>query len=297
MQDRLPKDCDAALKLELFQQSGSFKARGVLLHMDALSDQERQAGVTAFSAGNHALAVSWAGQETGVSAKIVMPAHADPIRVAGCRALGAEIELVDSIHAALARMEEIAEQEGRTIVHPFEGPYMALGAASLGAEIAHQMPDLDAMVVPVGGGGLIAGISHAMDYLQPNCRLIGVEPTGADSMSQSLRADEPITLPAVDTIADSLASPKALPYSFRLAQKHIDEMVQVTDDAMCDAMALLYDALKIACEPACAATTAAACGPLREKLAGQRIGLIACGSNIGESRLLQYLETARKSPT
>ena len=278
----LPTDSQVAIKLELFQHAGSFKARAALLHIDRLDPAARRRGVTAASAGNHALAVSWAAARGGVSAKVVMPRSADPVRIAGCRALGGEVVLVEDVQAVFRTMGEIVASEGRYAIHPFEGRITALGTATVGLELMRQLPDLEAVVVPIGGGGLIAGMSTVIKQIAPQCLVIGVEPEGADSMHRSFAAGSPQAIDKVTTIADSLGAPFAQPYSFALARAHVDELVLIDDDAMTMAMALLYDALKIAVEPAAAASTAALMGPLRSRLAGRRIGVIACGSSIGE---------------
>jgi threonine dehydratase len=190
-------------------------------------------------------------------------------------------------------MEQIVRAEGRYAIHPFEGRTTALGTATLGLELVRQLPDLEAVVVPVGGGGLIAGMSAAIKQAAPGCLVIGVEPEGADSMHRSFAAGEPQAIAEVSTIADSLGAPFALPYSFALARAHVDALVRIGDGEMMMAMALLYDALKIAVEPAAAAATAALMGPLRERLAGRRVGVIACGSNIGEHAFADYVGRGR----
>ena len=165
-------------------------------------------------------------------------------------------------------------------MHPFEGPRTALGTATLGLEFMEQVPDLDAVVVPIGGGGLCAGVAAAVKLARPGCRVIGVEPEGADSMRRSFAAGSPQAIDAVRTIADSLGAPHAAPYSFALCRRYVDELVTVDDDALRRAMVLLFASAKLAVEPAGAATTAALCGPLRESLDGRRVGLVVCGANI-----------------
>lgn len=277
----LPEGARVHMKMELFQQAGSFKARGVLLGIDALSLEERQAGVTAVSAGNHAIATAWGAREAGLSAKVVMMKAADPVRVQAVKALGAELILADNVSEAFETVDRLVADEGRTMLHPFESRHMTLGAATCGLELAEAAGELDYAIVPVGGGGLLSGMAPAIRLARPDCTVIGVEPFGADSMYRSFEKGEAVRLETVDTIADSLGAPMALPQSFALAKAYVSEIVRIEDDAMRRAMRLLYDALKIAAEPACAATTAAICGPLRERLAGKRVGIIACGSNIG----------------
>jgi len=268
------------LKLELWQYAGSFKPRGALCNMLALAPDALARGVTAVSAGNHAMAVGYAARVLGTSAKVVMPRNANPARVEGCRAYGAEVELVDDVHAAFARVHEIETQEGRAFVHPFEGPLTALGTATLGLELCEQAPDLDAVIIPIGGGGLCAGVSAAVKQLSPRTLVFGVEPEGADSMHRSFRSGKPESIEKVRTIADSLGAPHAAPYSFELCRRYVDELAMVSDEQLRAAMRLLFRGAKLAVEPAGAAATAALCGPLRSKLAGKRVALIVCGANI-----------------
>src|SRR2546426_6251463 len=155
---------EVLLKLELFQHAGSFKPRGALCSMMDLSPDALRRGVTAVSAGNHAMAVGYAARALGTSAKVVMPRTANPARVQGCRAYGTEIELVEDVHRAFTRVREIEQQEGRTFIHPFEGPLTALGTATLGLEICEQARELDAVIVPIGGGGPRAGVHPPLGH-------------------------------------------------------------------------------------------------------------------------------------
>ncbi|MGH8234261.1 MAG: threonine ammonia-lyase [Rhodanobacteraceae bacterium] len=273
-------DTRVFLKLELFQYTGTFKARGALLNALSLSDDEKRRGVTAVSAGNHAIATAFAARSVDTTAKVVMPKTANPARVALCRAYGAEVVLTDDVYAAFDEVKRIEKEEGRTFIHPFEGERTVLGTATVGYELCQQVGNLDAVIVPIGGGGLIAGIACAVKQMQPGCKVYGVEPEGADSMSRSFAAGSPQTLEHVNTIADSLAAPYALPYSFGIAKRFVDEIVTISDVAMQRAMGLLFADMKLAVEPAGTSATAALCGPLRERLAGKRVGVIVCGSNI-----------------
>ncbi len=285
----LPDGASAVMKLELFQQAGSFKARGAYLSVARLDETARGRGVVGVSAGNHALAVAWAAKAAGVSAKVVMFEGVDPVRVAGCEAMGAGVVIARDIADAFATMERLAEDEGRTVVHPFEGEAIALGTATCGAELIEDAPDCDIVIVPVGGGGLISGMARAIKLARPDCLVIGVEPTGADALTRSLAAGHPVHLDRVRTIADSLGAPMTMPASFAITKAHVDDVVRIEDDDMRAAMRLLFDATKLVCEPACAASLAALLGPLRERAKGKRIGLIACGSNIGLERFAAIL--------
>jgi threonine dehydratase len=273
-------DTRVVLKEELFQRTGSFKPRGALTVMQDLSPEALARGVTAVSAGNHALAVAYAAAALGTSAKVVMPKSANPFRVQGCRELGATVQLVDDVHAAFARVREIEQAEGRSFVHPYEGPRTALGTATLGLELVEQAGELDAVIVPIGGGGLCAGVAAAVKLASPRTQVLGVEPEGADSMRRSFAAGSPQAIDAVRTIADSLGAPHAAPYSFGLCRRYVDDLVLVDDDALRRAMYLLFASAKLAVEPAGAAATAALCGPLLERLRGKRVGVIVCGANI-----------------
>ncbi len=271
---------EVVLKLELFQHTGSFKARGAVTAVRALTPMARRLGVTAVSAGNHAIATAFAAAQFGVSAKVVMLASANPMRIAQCRAWGAEVLLAPTGAGAFGLAREIEKNEGRAFIHPFEGPDVALGAGTLGLEFSEQAGALDALVIPIGGGGLAAGVASAFKQLQPGCRIYGVEPAGADTMHRSFAAGSPASRDDVDTIADSLAPPYALPYSYALCRAAVDQLVLVDDDEIRAAMALLFREVKLAVEPAGAVSTAALLGPLRNAFAGQRVGLIVCGANI-----------------
>lgn len=289
--DRLVgSETEVHCKLELFQYAGSFKPRGALMNMRDLSPDQLERGVTAVSAGTHAIAVAYAARSMNTTAKVVMPKSANKYRVEKCRMQGAEVELVDDVHTAFDRVEEIREQEGRAFIHPFEGRLTALGTATVGLELHQDVPDLDAVIVPIGGGGLCAGISAAIKQLHPGCNVYGVEPYGADSMSRSLKAGQPQSIEKVDTIADSLGSPRAEPYSFSLCQKFVDDVVLVSDQELAEAMKLTFEELKLAVEPAGASALSALLGPLNNRLRGQKVGLIVCGTNINTEGFQQIIE-------
>ena len=267
------------LKLELFQRTGTFKVRGAMSNALSFSPEEIERGLTGVSAGNHAVAVSYAAHALGTSAKVVMPRAANPYRIQLARDWGAEVILVEDAVAAFEEVARIQEREGRSFIHPFEGLRTCLGTATLGAEFAAQVPRLDAVVVAVGGGGLFAGVSRAIKLINPACRTFGVEPEGADNLRRALEAGGPIRLPKIATIADSLAPPSCAEFSFGLCRDNLDELVVITDDEMRRTMALLVEEVKIAVEPAGAAA-AAALWHIREKIEGQRVGVLVCGSNI-----------------
>ena len=250
------------LKEELFQRTGSFKPRGALTVMRQLDADALARGVTGVSAGNHAISLAYSARTLGTTASVVMPRTANAYRIAVCRELGASVELVDTVHQAFDRVREIVAEQGRTFVHPYEGPLTALGTATVGLEFIDQVraqgSELDAVVVAAGGGGLAAGVACAVKRLSPETRVFVVEPEGADTMARSFATGEPQALDAVRTIADSL----------------------VSDDQLRDAMRLTFRAAKLVVEPAGAAALAALLHPLRERLWGRRVGLVVCGGNI-----------------
>jgi threonine dehydratase len=280
LEDRLADDVEIHAKMEFLQQTGTFKPRGALSVMLQLDSDQLKAGVTAVSAGNHAIATAFAAQAVGTSAKVVMTRTASPVRMAACRSYGAQVVLADDVHVAFDMVDAIREQENRHFVHPFEGQDVVTGTATVGLEICQQIGAFDAAIIPIGGGGLCAGISSAIRQLNPGCEIIGVEPEGADSMHRSFASGKPESIKKVLTIADSLGAPFAMPYSFEVCRQNVDELVMIDDEQIRDAMNLLFTDMKMAVEPACAATTAALAGPLRNRFAGKKVVLVLCGSNI-----------------
>jgi len=273
-------DSDVFLKLELLQRAGSFKARGAINRIMSLNGDELANGVTAFSAGNHAIATAYAANALGTTAKVAMPSSANPYRVERCRALGAEVVFAENMMELFEIGDRLQKDEGRALVHPFEGPRTFEGTATVGLEICQDVNDLDAVIVPIGGGGLISGIASAVKQLQPDCQVIGVEPSGAQGMNLSLAQGKPLDKVALSSIADSLSAPLHLPLSFSIIQQLVDEVAIVEDDEIIAAMKLMFSDLKLAVEPAGACAVAALLGPLRKKLAGKRVALVLCGTNI-----------------
>lgn len=272
------------LKEELFQRTGSFKPRGALSVMLDLDVAALARGVTGVSAGNHAISLAYCARELGTTAKVVMPKTANAYRIQVCREMGATVELVETVHVAFERVREIEATEGRTFVHPYEGPKTALGTASVGVEFIEQVRaaggELDAVIAASGGGGLTGGVACAVKQLSPSTKVFVVEPEGADSMKRSFMAGSPQSIDAVRTIADSLGAPRCEPYSYALNRRYVDDVVLVSDDQIRDAMRLLFRSAKLVVEPAGAAALAALMYPLRDALAGQRVGIVVCGANV-----------------
>ncbi|HUQ19314.1 MAG TPA: threonine/serine dehydratase [Gemmatimonadaceae bacterium] len=283
------------LKEELFQKTGSFKPRGALSVMLDLDKDALARGVTGVSAGNHAISLGYSARILGTTAKVAMPKTANPFRVQMCRELGVEVELVDNVAEAFARVKEIEASEGRTFVHPYEGPKTALGTATVGMEFIDQVRaegvTLDAVIVAAGGGGLTGGVGCAVKQMSPDTKVFVVEPEGADSLYRSFKAGSPQSIDAVRTIADSLGAPRCEPYSFALNKQFVDEVVLVNDDQIRDAMRLLFRSAKLAVEPAGAAALAALMYPLRERLNGSTVGIVVCGANIDTTSFSKYIST------
>ncbi|MDP9178383.1 MAG: pyridoxal-phosphate dependent enzyme [Gemmatimonadota bacterium] len=281
------------LKEELFQRTGSFKPRGALSVMLDLDEAALARGVTGVSAGNHAISLGYCARILGSTAKVVMPKSANVFRVQLCRELGVELELVENVTEAFARVKEIESAEGRTFVHPYEGPKTALGTASVGMEFIDQVREagatLDAVIVAAGGGGLTGGVACAVKQMSPGTAVYVVEPEGADTLHRSFKAGSPQSIDAVRTIADSLGAPRCEPYSFALNRQFVDEVVLVSDDQIRDAMRLLFRSAKLAVEPAGAAALAALMYPLRSRLEGRSVGIVVCGANIDAESFAKHL--------
>ena len=287
----LPPKAELYLKLEFFQHVGSFKARGAYLGVRGLDADAARRGVVTFSGGNHGLAVAWAcsgaGAARSVPVKVVMAKATDPLRIDAVRALGAEVVLEADIQACFAAVERIRADEGRHFLHPFNDETMVLGAAVCGAEMLEQMPELDAMVVPIGGGGLIAGVASAVKLANPNIAVIGVEPIGGANMTRALEAGGTITMDRIDTIADSLGAPATLDYTFNIVRALVDEVITISDAELAAMMLRMRDNLGLMVEPACAAALGATLGDATlggARFAGKRVGVLACGSNISPER-------------
>lgn len=270
----------AVLKLECFQHTGTFKARGALSVARSLSPAQCARGITAASAGNHAIAAAWAARRVGASAKVVIQSNANPFRVALARAEGAQVIMKPPGAETFAEAERLVAEEGRHFIHPFEGLHTSLGTAGVGLELMEQAPELDAVVISIGGGGLASGIAAAVKQINPQCKVFGVEPVGASGMSQSLAAGAPVHLDTVTTVADSLGAPMALPLGHALCAAYLDDIVLLDDEAICAGMVAFQQEAKLAVEPAAGAALAAALGPLRARLQGKAAGIIVCGANI-----------------
>ncbi|TCC28430.1 threonine ammonia-lyase [Kribbella sindirgiensis] len=252
---------DLVLKAELFQKTGSFKVRGLLAKLLRLTAEERRRGVVTVSAGNAAGALAWAARDAGVPATVVMAATAVPAKIDAARGYGATVELVEG--DLMAQYERIRDDRQLTGVHPFDDEDVILGHAGLGLELLADRPDLDTVLVPVGGGGLISGVATAVKLLKPAIRVIGIEPEQADVVSRSLAAGVPQKLLTARSIADGLAAPVCGTRNLPLIQRYVDEVVRVSEDALLEATRLVMSRTKLALEPAAAAPFAALLEDLR----------------------------------
>ena len=245
------------LKCENLQKTGSFKVRGVLNKILNLNGESQKRGVVTVSAGNHAQALAWASGTANTACTVVMPDTAPQSKINASKDYGANVILHGTVFDAFEKALQLAEKEGLIFVHPFEDEEIIAGHGSVGTEIFDQLSNVDIVIVGIGGGGLISGISAALKLKHKDIRIFGVEPTGADSMRRSLDAGKPVKLDKVDTIADGLGSPLAGDITFEYVKKYVEDVVTVSDEEIAGAMNLLLSRCKLLTEPAGAASVAA----------------------------------------
>jgi threonine dehydratase len=278
-------DADVRLKCESFQPPGSFKIRGAYNYVSRLDPAERERGIITYSSGNHAQAVAYCAAEFGVRAVVVMPTTAPMVKRDGTERWGAEVILegTTSLHRK-ARAEAIAREEGLAMIPPFDDPVIIAGQGTAGLEVHEDFPEMDTWVCCIGGGGLASGTAVALRSLNPDCRIIGVEPEGAASMRAALDAGETVELPGIDTIADGLAPIRAGELTFRHIRDLMDDVVTVDDDAILAATSFLLREQKLVVEFSGAATVAA----IRSgavPVAGRKVGAMISGGNLDPSLL------------
>ena len=255
---RLCPGTDLYLKTENLQVTGSFKVRGAYYKISQLSEEERAKGVIACSAGNHAQGVALAATRMGIKSVVCMPDGAPIMKVESTKRLGAEVELVKGTYDdAHDRAVELQEQTGMTFIHPYDDELVIAGQGTIGLEILDQLPDVDAVIVPVGGGGLISGVAFAIKSLNPNVKIYGVQAEGAASMVQSLHDHKQEKLPSVATVADGIAVKEPGKLTFETCSKYVDEIVTVSEDEICAAILKLIESEKMVAEGAGAASVAA----------------------------------------
>lgn len=272
--------CNVFLKPENLQVTGSFKVRGASFKISQLTDEEKQRGVIACSAGNHAQGVALAAQRYGLPALICMPAGAPISKVEATRAMGAEICLVEGVYDdAYRRALQLNEEKGMTFIHPFDDELVIAGQGSVGMEIINENPDIDTVIVPIGGGGLASGVAYAVKTLKPSVRVIGVQAEGAASMFSSLNHNKIEALQNILTIADGIAVKEPGQHTFELCQHYVDEIVTVTEDEICAAILTLIEHHKLIAEGAGAVSVAAAMFN-KVNLEGRNVCCIVSGGNI-----------------
>jgi len=272
--------CTLHLKAELFQRTGSFKPRGGLNELLHLEPEARRRGVITISAGNHAQGVAYAAGIAGVPATVVMPATAVPAKVEATRGYGAEVVLGGDVHEAFEIVERLRRERDLAFIHPFDSPRLVAGHGTLGVEIVEDVPDVDAVIVPVGGGGLIAGVAAALRTPSSRVRVFGVEPEGAPGMTRALAAGEPVHLEQVETIADGLAPPFVGELNLEHVRRQVEDVVLVTDDEIRAAMRLLAERCKLVAEPAGAASVAALLAGKLPIAPGSNVVAVVSGGNL-----------------
>lgn len=266
---------DVYLKAELFQKTGSFKPRGMLAKLAALSPEEKARGIVTWSAGNAAQGAAFAAAQVGVACRVFMWAGASPAKVAATRAYGADVDLEAASPAeAHERLLAHVERTGQTFVHPFDDPTLQAGHGTLGLEIAEDVPAVSTVVVPVGGGGLIAGVATALD-----CRVVGVEPESAATLTAALEAGAPVRIEP-RSLADGLNAPFTGEGTLAVCRERVDEVVLVTDDEIAEGMRFLYARAKLACEPAGAAAVAALLAGKVRAEPGSPVVAVVSGGNV-----------------
>ncbi|MGO8835817.1 MAG: threonine ammonia-lyase [Limisphaerales bacterium] len=278
-------------KLEYLQRTGSFKERGARNALSLLSPEQRRRGVIAASAGNHALGLACHAQLMGIPATVVMPKFAPLMKVANCRRLGANVILHGmDLGEATIRADEIAAEKNLSYINGFDDPAIIAGQGTLGLEIADQVPDVDAMVVPIGGAGLIAGVALALKTLKPGVKIIGVEPERAASFTAAMQAGKPVRVEVRPTLADGLSVPQVGGNAFAIARGLVDKTVLVGEHDIALAILRLVELEKAVVEGAGAAPLAACLAGLVPELKGKNVVLPLCGGNIDTPILGRILE-------
>ena len=272
-------------KCETFQRVGAFKARGAFSRLTLLSSEERRRGVVAFSSGNHAQAVALAARDLGVPATIVMPEDAPSLKLAATRGYGAEVILYDRRNEdreAIAR--RLVEELGVTLVPPFDDEVVIAGQGTAALELLEEVPDLDAVMTPCGGAGLLAGTAVAGTALRPGIRVFGVEPEAGDDVARSLREGRRVAIPVPETIADSLQTTRVGERNFAILQALVEGVLTVSDLELRRAMAFLFSRMKLVVEPGGSAAAAALLAGKVPGVGGRRVGVVLSGGNVDAAR-------------
>ena len=287
---KLKKDAQIYLKTENLQITGSFKVRGSYYKMSTLSDEEKARGVIACSAGNHAQGVALSAQKNGIKAVICLPDGAPISKIEATKSYGAEVCLVEGVYDdAYKKALELRDKMGYTFIHPFDDEDVIAGQGTIGLELIEQLPNLDCVVVPVGGGGLISGIAYTIKTLNPNVKVYGVQAAGAPSMYKSIKDGEIEELSSVSTIADGIAVKKPGNLTYEICSKYVDEIVTVTDDEISAAILALMEQQKLVTEGA-GAISVAACMFDKIDIKGKKVVCLLSGGNIDVTILSRVIK-------
>ena len=283
-------DCELYLKPENLQNTGSFKLRGAGYMISQLSDEEKAKGVIACSAGNHAQGVALAASKCGIKSLICLPDSAPISKVEATKGYGADVCLVEGVYDdAYAKALELRDQMGYTFVHPFDDENVIAGQGTIGLEIINDLDDIDAVIVPIGGGGLISGVAYAIKSIRPSIKVYGVQAAGAPSMFNSVRDGEIQTLPSVSTIADGIAVKKPGSVTFDMVSKYVDDIATVTEDEIAAAILALIEKQKMIAEGAGAVSVAAAMFG-KFPIQGKKVVCVVSGGNIDVTSLSRVIE-------
>lgn len=283
------------LKTENLQVTGSFKIRGSYFKISQLSDEEKAKGVIACSAGNHAQGVALAATKSGIKSLICLPDGAPISKVEATKRYGADVCLVKGVYDdAYNKALELKDELGYSFIHPFNDPDVIAGQGTIGLEILDQLPDVDAVVVPIGGGGLIAGVAYTIKQINPNCKVYGVQAAGAPSMEKSILDDEIETLSKVQTIADGIAVKTPGDLTFDLVKQYVDGIYTVTDDEIALAILTLLEQQKLISEGAGAVPVAAVLAGKIPNIEGKNVCCLVSGGNIDVTILSRVIERGLK---
>ncbi len=286
---------DVFLKTENLQVTGSFKVRGSYFKISQLSEEEKRKGVIACSAGNHAQGVALAATKNGIKSTICLPDGAPISKVEATKRYGANVCLVKGVYDdAYNKAIELRDKEGYTFIHPFNDPDVIAGQGTIGLEILRQLPDVDVVVVPIGGGGLISGVAYTIKQLKPSCKVYGVQAQGAPSMEHSVTDGKIETLNAVNTIADGIAVKTPGDLTFELCQKYVDGIVTVSDDEIALAILTLLEQQKLIAEGAGAVPVAAVMNGKIPEIDGKKVCCVVSGGNIDVTILSRVIERGLK---
>ena len=277
--------CAFYLKADCLQKTGAFKLRGAYYKIATLSDEEKERGVIACSAGNHAQGVAFAARDMGIKATICIPEGAPISKIEATRSYGANVVLVPGVYDdAYAEAVRLRDEQGLTFIHPFNDYSIMAGQGTIGLEILEQLPDVDMIFVPIGGGGLIAGLAYAVKNLRPQCRIIGVQAAGAPSMAESLKEGKIITLSSVDTVADGIKVKTPGDLTFDMCREYVDEVVTVSEGEIASAILTVLEKQKLVAEGAGAVGIAAAMYG-KVDLRGKTVCALLSGGNVDVTML------------